>query len=199
MARPYLGARGHRQRRDRHLAAPHVNLPGLFRAVPLGPPAALIAVEAGRLVTSKLCKWEGNMVRNWAAAAALAFLGMASSVPAAAFDRGHVETFAVLPEGLTGPEGLTVGPDGNVYVTTFGFNAQGEVPGLSQLLVFRPDGKLVRNVAIEKSSPHTLGLGFNPVSGDLIVLDFGAGTALKVNPLSGKSSVFMTVTGASGL
>lgn len=105
----------------------------------------------------------------------------------------------MLPAGSSGPEGLTVGPDGNVYVTTFGFNAEGEVPAPSHLFVFRPDGRLIRNVAIAGSTAHTLGLGFNPVTGDLIVLDFGAGTALKVNPATGASSVFMTVTGSSGL
>ena len=130
---------------------------------------------------------------------ALGLLLLGASVPVFAFDRGHVETFAVLPAGATGPEGLTVDPDGNVYVTTFGFNAQGQVPGPSQLFVFGPNGKLIRSVAIAGSTAHTLGLGFNPVTRDLIVLDFGAGTALKVNPMTGTSSVFMTVTGSAGL
>jgi streptogramin lyase len=130
---------------------------------------------------------------------ALGLLLVGVSGPVLAFDRGHVETFAVLPAGSTGPEGLTVGPDGNVYVTTFGFNAQGQVPGPSQLFVFGPNGRLIRNVAIVGSTAHTLGLGFNPVTGDLIVLDFGAATALKVNPVTGASSLFMTVTGSAGL
>jgi sugar lactone lactonase YvrE len=132
-------------------------------------------------------------------AATLAVSLLGAAAPALAFDRGHAETFAVLPAGSAGPEGLTVGPDGNVYVTTFGFNAQGQVPGPSHLFVFKPDGTLIRNMPIIGSTAHTLGLGFNPITHDLIVLDFGAGTALKVNSVSGASSVFMTVTGASGL
>ena len=129
---------------------------------------------------------------QWTAATALGLLTAFASTSAVAFDRGHADTFAVLPSGSTGPEGLTVGPDGNVYVTTFGFNAQGQVPGPSQLLVFDPRGKLLRNVSIAGSTAHTLGLAFNPVTGALIVLDFGAGTALKVNPVTGTSSAFMT-------
>jgi hypothetical protein len=56
---------------------------------------------------------------------------------AAAWDRGNVETFAILPDGATGPEWIAVGPDGNVYVTTFGFNSTGPVAG-SGLCVPRP-------------------------------------------------------------
>src|SRR5262249_21961222 len=139
------------------------------------------------------------MRRYWTKTAALAVLLAVGSVPAFAADRQRAEIFAVLPAASSGPEGLTVGPDGNVYVTTFGFNAQGQVPGASRLFVFRADGQLIRNVAISGATSHTLGLGFNPVTGDLIVLDFGAGTALKVNPVTGASSVFMTVTGSAGL
>src|SRR5258708_13539318 len=39
--------------------------------------------------------------------------------PASAWDRGSVQTFAVFPEGVPKVEGLTVGGDGNVYVSTF--------------------------------------------------------------------------------
>ncbi len=111
-----------------------------------------------------------------------------------AWDRGKVDILTVLPAGSTGPEGLTVGPDGNVYVTTFGFNSQGSVSGPSQLFVIRPDGSLIRQVAIQNSTPHVLGLEFNPKTTDLIVLDFGAGTALKVDPKTGHSSLFMTAS-----
>jgi streptogramin lyase len=122
-----------------------------------------------------------------------------SPLPAAAWDRGQVDIFAVLPPGSSGPEGLTVAPNGDIFVTTFGFNAQGQVAGPSQLFDFAPNGKLRNQVGIAGSTAHTLGLGFNPVTGDLIVLDFGAGTALKVDPATGTSKLFATVTGSSGL
>lgn len=114
-------------------------------------------------------------------------------------DRAAAEIFAILPEGSSGPEGLTVGPNGDVFVATFGFNQNGAVTGLGQLFVFNPEGHLVRQVGIAGSSPHLLGLAFHPHTGALLVLDFGAGKVLKVDPVTGASSVFMTVTGSSGL
>ena len=79
------------------------------------------------------------MMRNLCAGAAgLVSLLAVCATPAAAWDRGQAEIFAMLPDGSTGPEGLTVGPDGNVYVTTFGFNSTGDQPGLGQLFVFSP-------------------------------------------------------------
>jgi sugar lactone lactonase YvrE len=138
-------------------------------------------------------------MKSWLSATALAAVVAVSALPAAAWDRGQAETFAVLPAGSSGPEGLAVAPNGDIFVSTFGFNAQGQVAGPSQLFDLAPNGKLRNQVSIAGSSPHTLGLGFNPVTGDLIVLDFGAGTALKVNPATGGSTVFATVTGSSGL
>jgi sugar lactone lactonase YvrE len=114
-------------------------------------------------------------------------------------NRTAAQLFAVLPNGATGPEGLTVGPDGNVYVATFGFNAGGAVTGLGQLYVFSPEGKLLRNVAVQHSSPHLLGLAFHPQTGALLVIDFGGRQVLDVDRFTGASSVFMTVTGSSGL
>jgi sugar lactone lactonase YvrE len=114
-------------------------------------------------------------------------------------NRTAAEIFAILPDGSTGPEGLTVGADGNVYVTTFGFNQNGGVSGPGQLFVFDPEGRLLRHVSIAGSTSHLLGLAFHPTTGALLVIDFGAGKVLKVNPFTGASTVFMTVTGNSGL
>ncbi len=138
------------------------------------------------------------------AAAVGAAFGMLAAAPAGAWDRGDVDLLTVLPDGTGGQptsvEGLTVGPDGNIYVSSFGFNAKGATTGNATLFVIRPDGKLVREVAIAGSSPHTLGLRFNPVNGFLLVLDFGAGQVLHVDPVSGASSVFATPTlGGTGL
>jgi hypothetical protein len=138
--------------------------------------------------------------RSIGTALAASLLLVATIMPAKAWDREHARTFAVLPAGSSGPEGLTVGPDGNIYVTTFGFNSAGAVTGTGQLFVYASSGKLLRQVAITGSSVHLLGLAFNPATrgpqngnlGDLIVLDFGAGKALKVNPVTGAASVFMT-------
>jgi len=124
---------------------------------------------------------------------------LAGPLRAAAENRDAAELFAVLPDGASGPEGLTVGTDGNVYVATFGFNAAGSVTGLGQLYVFNREGKLLRNVSVQHSSPHLLGIAFHPQTGALLVIDFGGGQVLRVDPFTGASSVFMTVTGSSGL
>jgi sugar lactone lactonase YvrE len=119
--------------------------------------------------------------------------------PALTVGSGPALPFATLPAGATGPEGLTVGEDGNVYVTTFGFNATGAASGNGQLFVFDDDGDLLRQVNIQGSTVHLLGLAFHPTTHALLVIDFGAGKVLTVDPFSGTSSVFMTVTGSPGL
>jgi len=131
-------------------------------------------------------------------------IGVLSAAPASAWDRGDVDVLAVLPDVTPGVpssvEGLTVGPDDNIYVTSFGFNAKGAIAsGNSVLFVIKPNGNLVRKVPIANSSPHTLGLAFNPVNGYLLVLDFGAGKVLHVNPVTGASTDFTPVVPGSGL
>ena len=113
--------------------------------------------------------------------------------PARAWDRGQVQTFAVMPPGSSGPEGLEVGPGGHVYVTGFGFTATGSATGEGQLTVFNEHGQLIRQVSVKGSSPHLLGIRFHPHSGALLVNDFGAGQVLRVNPRTGDAQVFITL------
>jgi sugar lactone lactonase YvrE len=122
-----------------------------------------------------------------------------NTTPAAAWERTKAEVFAVLPDGSTGSEGIAVGSDGNVYVTTFGFNSQGAVAGAGQLYVYNDNGKLLRHVSIAGSTSHLLGMAFHPSTHVLLVIDFGAAKVLAVDPVTGTSSMFMTVTGGAGL
>jgi DNA-binding beta-propeller fold protein YncE len=82
---------------------------------------------------------------------------------------------------------------GRVYVATFGFTSSGSASGLGQLFVFDRNGALLRQVSIAGSSPHLLGLRFHPVTGALLVVDFGNSQVLNVDPLTGASTVFMTL------
>jgi sugar lactone lactonase YvrE len=125
----------------------------------------------------------------------LAFV-LALPFGAGAWDRGVVTTFAVLPAGASGPEGLEVGPDGTVYVTTFGFTSAGASTEPGQLYVYDARGRLERQVSIAGSSPHLLGLRVQPVTGALLVIDFGAGLVLDVNPRTGASTPFLTLPAA---
>src|SRR6516162_2436706 len=132
-------------------------------------------------------------------------VGMLLGGPAIAWKRGAVQVLAVVPDVRPGVqssvEGLTVGPDGNIYVPTFGFNTHGAITGNAALFVFSPSGQLIRNVTIKNSSPHMLGLAFNLFAPHkpLLVLDFGAGKVLKVDPVTGDSSDFMVAPSGSGL
>ena len=126
-------------------------------------------------------------------------IGVLAVAPARAWMRGEVSTLAVLPFATGSVEGLTVGPDDNIYVPTFGFNATGALSGNAVLFVIAPSGKIVRQVTIRNSSPHILGLAFNPVTKALWVLDFGAGNVLNVDPVTGNSSVLAGPIANSGL
>jgi sugar lactone lactonase YvrE len=112
--------------------------------------------------------------------------------PAAAWDRGSVERFATLPAGAPNPEGIAVDRHGNVYVT--GFDPTGATaPG--KLFVFDDGGHLVRELNVAGASSALLGLAFHPMTHELLVIDFGAGNVLRVNPYSGAASVFSPIPG----
>jgi sugar lactone lactonase YvrE len=110
-----------------------------------------------------------------------------------AWERGRVERFATLPPGEAHPEGICVDRDGNVYVVTVAANKPDSSKGT--LIVFDPKGKHLRTVGIADSSRLLLDLRFQPQTGELLVIDYGAAKVLTVDPETGASSVFMTVTG----
>ena len=126
-------------------------------------------------------------------------IGVLAAAPADAWKRGDVDVLAVLPAATGSVEGLTVGSDGNIYAPTFGFNTAGAIPGSAVLFVISPNGKILRKVTIAGSSGHMLGLRFNPVTGALWVLDFGAGNVLSVDTHTGGSTVLAGPIAGSAL
>jgi len=114
-------------------------------------------------------------------------------IAAVAFERGKVERFATLPPGEAHPEGIAVDRDGNVYVVTVAANKPETSEGT--LLVFDRKGKHLRTVAIAGSSRLLLDVRFHPQTSQLLVIDYQTARVLAIDPMSGASSVFMTVSG----
>lgn len=114
---------------------------------------------------------------------------------ASAWIRGPATTFATLPQGATNPEGIAVGPDGNIYVSTFAVG--GTDSGVGEFFVFNQRGKLIRKVAVAGSSTRLLELAFHPVTGDLLVIDFGNQQVLDVDPVTGTPTLFATIPGGA--
>ena|ERR1700745_3669438 len=88
-----------------------------------------------------------------------ALLGLVAAAPSAsAWDRGDADVLTVLPNTSSGQpssvEGLTVGPDGNIYVPTFGFNATGALTDNATLYVLKPNGKSTTGDHCKFESPR---------------------------------------------
>jgi DNA-binding beta-propeller fold protein YncE len=120
----------------------------------------------------------------------LALLLALSSI---AWDRGKAQTFAQLPPARFQPEGITVDPaNGDVYVADFEFaSPRAQPPG--HVVVFDREGRLLRDLAVAGSSSALLGLDFHPKTHRLLVIDFGNGTVLDVNPATGASTPFTVI------
>src|SRR4030095_1467764 len=118
-------------------------------------------------------------------------LAMPTTMPA--WDRGKVERCATLPAGEAHPEGICLDREGNVYVVTVAWNRSDSSGGT--LIVFDRNGKHLRTVTIPRATPWLLDLRFHPHTGQLLVIDYKGGKVLSVDPVTGASAVFMTVTG----
>jgi sugar lactone lactonase YvrE len=127
---------------------------------------------------------------------ALTILLLLLLAPAAsqAWIRMPATPFATLPTGTHHPEGITADHHGNIYVTTFDVTRAG---GPGDLLVFHHSGRLLRRVSVAGSSHLLLDLAFHPVTGALLVIDFGSRQVLSVDPHTGASSVFATIPGGA--
>jgi sugar lactone lactonase YvrE len=124
--------------------------------------------------------------------ATLACLFSLLQMPAHAWDRSPAATFAVLPQGSAHPEGVTLDSKGNFYVVTWDYDHPGQ---LGHLIVFSPEGKFLRRVEIAGSSSLLCEIRFQPETGYLLVNDFGGKQVLKVDPMTGVSSVFISIPG----
>ncbi len=81
--------------------------------------------------------------------------------------RQAAQLFAVLPDGVRFPEGITANPDnGDIYVGTF------DTSGNNKLLRFRNNGQLLAQR--DFGGTPLLGLEFNPLDSKVYICNFGA-------------------------
>src|SRR5260221_11708178 len=91
-----------------------------------------------------------------------------------------VDTFALLPDGVSLPEGITANPaNGDIYVSTF--------TGPSKLLRYNRHGKLI---AQRDFGAPLLGLEFDRAHGKVYITNVGdfAGTGSKIPPVAAELS-----------
>ena len=124
----------------------------------------------------------------------LIWLVLLATPPAAkAWERGKVETFATLPAGEAHPEGITVDREGNVYVATVAVNKPGRARERC-LCSTRRASTCGRSPSRARAGCCSTSTSI-PRRAKLLVVDYKAGKVLSVDPKTGASSVFMTVTG----
>ena len=116
------------------------------------------------------------------------------AVPASAWNRLQATQFATLPAGTAHPEGITVDARGNFYVANFDVSGN-TTTGPGTIVAFDRNGRWLRTLQITQGTSLLLGIGFNPVTHDLLVADLGKKQVLKVNPQTGASSVFASIPG----
>ena len=123
---------------------------------------------------------------------ALLALLAACSLHAQAWVRSPATTFATLPAGTAHPEGIAADAQGNLYVADFDVS---KAAGPGNIVVFDRSGRLLRKLDVAGSSALLLGIAFHPLTGVLLVIDFGNQQVLTVNPQTGAATLFATVPG----
>lgn len=123
-----------------------------------------------------------------AASLALATLPMvASADDRRARDDDGVRTFAVLPDGLRFPEGITANPrTGDIFVGTFDFG-----PNANALLRYDDRGRL--QARRDFGGTPLLGLAFGPRDGKVYVANFGASQIQRIAARFDATSAVETV------
>jgi sugar lactone lactonase YvrE len=112
-----------------------------------------------------------------------------------AWIRSPAVAFATLPPGTAHPEGITADAQGNIYAADFDVS---KATGPGNVVVFDQAGRLLRKLDISGSSPLLLGIAFHPQTNDLLVIDFGNRNVLRIDPITGTSSLFAAIPGAAG-
>ncbi len=83
--------------------------------------------------------------------------------------------FAMLPEGVRFPEGITANPaTGDIYVATFDFG-----PNSNKLLRFARNGRLLAEK--DFGGAPLLGLAFDPANGKVYIANFGASAIQRID------------------
>src|SRR6185312_6654055 len=119
---------------------------------------------------------EEKAMKTFLLAAAAAIVLASPQTAASAGDPGPLyeaaDTWALLPQGIRFPEGITANPDtGDVFVGTFDFG-----PNTNKLLCIDRHGNTTAQ--LDFGGAPLLGLGFS--GGKVYVLNFGAGSVQRV-------------------
>jgi len=115
-----------------------------------------------------------RMLVGAAVALGVCVMGTPVPAPAQAVISDNVRTFAVLPDGVRYPEGITANPrNGDIYVSTFDFG-----PNANALLRYDLRGRLIAQRSF--GGTPLLGLEFGPNDGKVYIANFGASKIQRV-------------------
>jgi hypothetical protein len=131
-----------------------------------------------------------HLLAGFAVALALSATFVPRSAEAQAVVSDNVRTFAVLPDGVRYPEGITSNPsNGDLYIGTFDFG-----PNANALLRYDVRGRLLARR--DFGGTPLLGLEFGPGDGKVYIANFGASKIQRVAAsLSGAVEDVATIPG----